>query len=93
MNLTFDWFKKKTVDLLFQKQVPRYNGGGTIWVNEGKMNNTGVEMTVSATPVQGALTWETTLNAAYVKNEVLDLAGNDFVLTANYSNLGDRCRS
>ena len=87
-NLTFDWFKKKTVDLLFQKQVPRYNGGGTIWVNEGKMNNTGVEMTVSATPVQGALTWETTLNAAYVKNEVLDLAGNDFVLTANYSNLG-----
>lgn len=88
VNLTFDWFKKKTVDLLFQKQVPRYNGGGTIWVNEGKMNNTGVEMTVSATPVQGALTWETTLNAAYVKNEVLDLAGNDFVLTANYSNLG-----
>ena len=88
VNLTFDWFKKKTVDLLFQKQVPRYNGGGTIWVNEGKMNNTGVEMTVSATPVQGGLTWETTLNAAYVKNEVLDLAGNDFVLTANYSNLG-----
>ncbi len=88
VNLTFDWFKKKTVDLLFQKQVPRYNGGGTIWVNEGKMNNTGVEMTVSATPVQGALTWETTLNVAYVKNEVLDLAGNDFVLTANYSNLG-----
>lgn len=88
VNLTFDWFKKKTVDLLFQKQVPRYNGGGTIWVNEGKMNNTGVEMTVSATPVQGALTWEMTLNAAYVKNEVLDLAGNDFVLTANYSNLG-----
>ena len=88
VNLTFDWFKKKTVDLLFQKPVPRYNGGGTIWVNEGKMNNTGVEMTVSATPVQGALTWETTLNAAYVKNEVLDLAGNDFVLTANYSNLG-----
>lgn len=88
VNLTFDWFKKKTVDLLFQKQVPRYNGGGTIWVNEGKMNNTGVEMTVSATPVQGALAWETTLNAAYVKNEVLDLAGNDFVLTANYSNLG-----
>ena len=88
VNLTFDWFKKKTVDLLFQKQVPRYNGGGTIWGNEGKMNNTGVEMTVSATPVQGALTWETTLNAAYVKNEVLDLAGNDFVLTANYSNLG-----
>ena len=28
-NITFDWFKKMTKDLLFQKQVPKYNGGGT----------------------------------------------------------------
>jgi len=28
-NITFDWFKKITKDLLFQKQVPKYNGGGT----------------------------------------------------------------
>lgn len=88
ISLTVDWFKKKTVDLLFQKQIPRYNGGGTIWVNEGKLNNTGVELSLSATPLQGALTWETSFNATYVKNEVIDLAGNDFVLMANYSNLG-----
>ena len=34
------------------------------------------------------MTWETSLNASYVKNEVADLAGDDFVLTANYSDLG-----
>ena len=87
-NITVDWFKKPTKDLLFQKQVPKYNGGGTYWVNQGKLNNTGVEMSLTTFPVKGAVTWETSLNASYVKNEVADLAGDDFVLTANYSDLG-----
>ena len=87
-NITVDWFKKQTKDLLFQKQVPKYNGGGTNWVNQGKLNNTGVELSLTTFPVKGAVTWETSLNASYVKNEVADLAGDDFVLTANYSDLG-----
>ena len=87
-NITVDWFKKQTKDLLFQKQVPKYNGGGTYWVNQGKLNNTGVEMSLTTFPVKGAVTWETSLNASYVKNEVADLTGDDFVLTANYSDLG-----
>ena len=87
-NITVDWFKKQTKDLLFQKQVPKYNGGGTYWVNQGKLNNTGVEMSLTTFPVKGAVTWETSLNASYVKNEVADLAGDDFVLTANYSDWG-----
>lgn len=87
-NITVDWFKKQTKDLLFQKQVPKYNGGGTYWVNQGKLNNTGVELSLTTFPVKGAVTWETSLNASYVKNEVADLAGDDFVLSANYSDLG-----
>ena len=87
-NITVDWFKKQTKDLLFQKQVPKYNGGGTYWVNQGKLNNTGVELSLTIFPVKEAVTWETSLNASYVKNEVADLAGDDFVLTANYSDLG-----
>ena len=82
-NITFDWFKKITKDLLFQKQVPKYNGGGTYWVNQGELKNTGVEFSVNTFPVKGTVTWETGFNAAYVKNEVTDLAGSDFVLTAN----------
>ena len=87
-NITVDWFRKQTKDLLFQKQVPKYNGGGTYWVNQGKLNNTGVELSLTTFPVKEAVTWETSLNASYVKNEVADLAGDDFVLTANYSDLG-----
>ncbi|KAA4073177.1 TonB-dependent receptor [Bacteroides ovatus] len=87
-NITVDWFKKQTKDLLFQKQVPKYNGGGTYWVNQGKLNNTGVELSLTTFPVKGAVTWETSLNDSYVKNEVADLGGEDFVLSANYSDLG-----
>ncbi|EJW96101.1 TonB-dependent receptor plug [gut metagenome] len=88
VDLTFDWFKKRTEDLLFQKQIPRYNGGGTFWVNQGKLNNTGFEISLSTFPIKSTIVWETTFNAAYVKNEIEDLAGNDFALTATYSDLG-----
>ncbi len=87
-NITVDWFKKQTKDLLFQKQVPKYNGGGTYWVNQGKLNNTGVELSHHFPCKGGCDVGETSLNASYVKNEVADLAGDDFVLTANYSDLG-----
>lgn len=88
VDITFDWFKKRTEDLLFQKQIPRYNGGGTYWVNQGKLSNTGFEFSVSAFPFKSTVVWETTFNAAYVKNKIEDLAGNDFALTATYSDLG-----
>lgn len=88
VDLTFDWFKKRTEDLLFQKQIPRYNGGGTYWVNQGKLSNTGFEISLSTFPIKSTVVWETSFNAAYVKNEVEDLAGSDFVLTATYSDLG-----
>jgi TonB-linked SusC/RagA family outer membrane protein len=89
LNFTFDWFLKDTKDLLFQKVVPSYNGGGSFWVNQGEVKNSGVEFSVNATPVsRNDLSWETTLNASYVKNEIIDLAGSDFILDANYSNYG-----
>lgn len=88
VDVSVDWFKKNTEDLLFQKQVPRYNGGGTYWVNQGKLCNKGFELSVNTFPIDNIVTWETTINASHVKNEVVDLAGNDFVLTANYSDLG-----
>lgn len=88
VEITIDWFRKQTEDLLFQKQIPGYNGGGTIWVNQGELLNTGAEFSINAFPLKGAVVWETGFNAAYIHNEVIDLAGNDFILQANYSDLG-----
>jgi TonB-linked SusC/RagA family outer membrane protein len=89
LNVSMDWFLKNTKDLLFQKTIPAYNGGGTYWVNQGEIKNTGVELSINAIPVnRKELTWESTLNASYVKNEIIDLAGQDFILDANQSDWG-----
>ena len=88
INISFDWFRKDTEDLLFQKQVPHYNGGGTYWVNQGALRNMGYELSLNTFVIDRAVKWETTANVSYIENEVVDLAGSDFVLTANYSDLG-----
>jgi TonB-linked SusC/RagA family outer membrane protein len=89
LNVSLDWFLKNTKDLLFRKAVPGYNGGGTYWVNQGEIKNSGVEFSINAFPISGKeVTWESTLNASYVKNEVVDLAGQDFILEANQSDWG-----
>ena len=82
LNITLDWFMKDTKNLLNRKNIPNYNGGGTFWVNQGHVRNTGLELLVNAIPVNsGALSWETTFTAAYIKNEVIDLAGEKQIIS------------
>ncbi len=88
VEISVDLFRKITDDLLFQKQVPGYNGGGTYWVNQGELHNSGVELSINAYPLKSSVVWETNFNVAYVRNTVADLAGNEFILQANYSDLG-----
>ncbi|GHT18264.1 SusC/RagA family TonB-linked outer membrane protein [Bacteroidia bacterium] len=76
LNLTVDWFQKNTTELLFEKNLPLYNGGGKIWTNQGAVDNTGWEITAEAYPVRTKdLTWASTLTATYTKNTIKDLAG------------------
>jgi TonB-linked SusC/RagA family outer membrane protein len=89
IGFSMDFFRKNTKDLLFQKTIPGYNGGGSYWVNQGEIRNTGVEFSLNLTPVRTSdLRWDSDLNASFVKNEVIDLAGNDFILDANQSDWG-----
>ena len=76
LNITVDWYKKITTDLLFNKAQPYYYGGGNMWVNQGRMDNNGWDFTVNAWPVQrGDFSWESTLTAGYTNNVIKDLAG------------------
>lgn len=90
VNVTMDWFLKQSKDLLFQKAVPMYNGGGSFWVNQGEVKNSGFELGITAYPLRegGIINWETSFNGTYIKNEIVDLAGQDFILDATYSNYG-----
>lgn len=81
LNVSVDYFNKRTTDALLQKTMPGYKGGSTYWVNDGEISNKGVDISISATLVQNKnFNWSTTLNGTYLKNRVERLAGgeNDF---------------
>jgi TonB-linked SusC/RagA family outer membrane protein len=81
LSLSSDFYLKNTTDLLFEKELPDYNGGGTVWTNLGKLQNKGLEFTLNAVPVQSKdFNWETTLTATYTNNIVKDLGDVDYII-------------
>lgn len=76
IDITADWYKTKTKDLLFQKQMP-YEAGGynqssfTIWTNVGETSNTGFELAITSHNIQNSnFTWDTSLTFATNKERV-----------------------
>jgi TonB-linked SusC/RagA family outer membrane protein len=77
---SIDYYIKNTSDLIFNYQVPN-----TVYftsymtANVGKVKNTGVEVSITAIPVQTkAFNWTTSLNASHNKNEVVSLSNGRF---------------
>lgn len=78
LSLTVDWYEKNTKDLLLQKPIPLYDGGGTAWVNLGKVRNRGIDLQLTGILLQNKdWRWETVLNFSYNQNRVMDLGGNE----------------
>jgi len=73
-NLTFDWYKKNTVDILRRVRIPDYVG--TIsdpFANIGKMENTGFEVELGYKKSIGELNFSVNGNVSYLQNKVTDL--------------------
>lgn len=95
-SFSIDWFDKRTTDLLFRKPVPSYSGGGNFWTNQGEIKNTGVDFSLTTYPlnnISNNISWETNFNASYVKNEVVDLGGETFIITGSESAYGGDLRA
>ncbi len=77
LGLTFDWYSKKTKDLLVEVPIDATSGFSTMWKNAGTVKNTGIEV---------ALNWQDQIgkdfkynigwNMAYNKNEVTAVNSN-----------------
>ena len=77
LGLTFDWYSKKTKDLLVQVPVDATFGFSTMWKNAGTVENKGIEV---------ALNWQDNIgkdfnyhigyNIAWNKNEVTKINSN-----------------
>lgn len=52
VNGTFNWYYKKTKDVVTSAQVPYENGTTTMYVNDGNMTNRGWDLSFSLVPVR-----------------------------------------
>lgn len=75
ISATFDYYQKKTTDLLLDVPVPQTSGFSVKTQNLGKLNNTGFELGINTENLVGAFKWSTSLTAAINKNKITDLGG------------------
>ena len=81
INVTLDYYYRLTTDLLYNYTVPvpPYDYG-TLFTNVGKISNSGIELTVDATPVKTKdLTWNTTVTASHNDNKLISFTNEEFV--------------
>jgi TonB-linked SusC/RagA family outer membrane protein len=92
-RLTFeaDYYVKDTRDLLLNKNVPNYLGGGTITSNIGKIQNKGLDLTITGRIIEKKdLSLESSVNFSILKNKVKDLGDEEIVYVAtNLTGIND----
>jgi TonB-linked SusC/RagA family outer membrane protein len=92
-DLTVDYYRKKTTDLLLQVSLPFETGFRDALANRGSVQNLGLEIGLNATILKAetakAWSWKAMLNYASNRNKVLDLGGQKQIfaslLTTDYN--------
>lgn len=85
LNVSADFYIKNTQDLLMDKKISQTSGFSEIKTNAGSIRNTGIELSISGTPIRTAdFEWNIGANITYNKNQITDLgtwanADNKFV--------------
>ena len=76
VSVTADVFRKRTADLLYEKQVPYFTGYEDYVTNIGKVENKGFELAIDTRHHKGAFEINVGGNFTIVRNKVLDLGGD-----------------
>lgn len=75
LNVTADFFIKNTKDLLLAQSLAQATGFSSQWQNIGKIQNKGIELSLTSTNFQTKdFTWSTNFNISFIRNELKALA-------------------
>lgn len=89
LNITADWFQKKSTDMLLKKEnllILGYdNWNGQRWVNIGKMKATGWEFSVNWNDKVNDFGYELGINLSSVKNKTEKLVTNSPLLSGSFN--------
>ena len=76
LGVNFDWYSKKTKDLLLYVQIPASTGFANQWRNAGTVKNTGIELALNWRDKIGKdFNYNVGWNIAVNKNEVTEING------------------
>ncbi len=98
INLTLDWYRKESKDMLMVMQLPSYmgtqgNGSSALQApsgNYGTMRNTGFEVELKTRPVQTKdFSWDSDLQFSFNKNELVALQGTTSAAIIGYGQWSD----
>jgi TonB-linked SusC/RagA family outer membrane protein len=97
VNLTFDWYRKESKDMLMQLQLPSYMGTSgnassalsAPWGNYGTIRNTGYEITLSTHPLVGKFQWDSDLQISVNRNKLVALSGTSAAQIVGYGQWTD----
>ncbi|MCG8688528.1 MAG: TonB-dependent receptor, partial [Desulfobacterales bacterium] len=73
LDITVDYYDKKTTDLLAPRMLATESGFGSITVNAGELENNGVEIEVGGNIDIGEMKWDISANASFEKNKFISL--------------------
>jgi TonB-linked SusC/RagA family outer membrane protein len=102
IELTADYYIRKTNDILLSQQIPQISGSSSIVRNVGGLENKGFEFAVSYKDVKGDFSYNLGANLATVRNKVVNLGTSgslissfayDYVLIDFQGALGNMIRS
>ncbi|MFC4873753.1 SusC/RagA family TonB-linked outer membrane protein [Negadavirga shengliensis] len=81
LGVDFTYYQQKSTDDQLNAQVSRSSGFGSTLVNLGEMQNKGIEVLLTGTPVRNqTFSWDISLNLARNRNKVISLIeGNDIL--------------
>lgn len=89
LNITADWFQKKSHDMLLKKDnllilgYPMWNG--QMWANVGSMSATGWELSFNWNDKVSDFGYDLGLNLSSVKNKAITLLGDSPILTGSFN--------
>lgn len=87
LRITTDFYKKKTSDLIYNVLTPLISGYSTAIDNVGEIQNRGWELFVDGNILNGDFKWNSSINFALNKNEVVALGGESFKEIESSGNL------
>lgn len=74
LGFDFAWYKTNTKNQILALSQAKETGMTTRWINAGNIQNSGIELSVNATPIQTKdWSWDVNFNITHNKNKIIEL--------------------